>query len=55
VWSATYAHLPESTHPNLSSTARLLARRMNDSAYPDALRLLLRAAEAELATASTAP
>lgn len=49
MWSATYAHLPEATHPNLSSTAPLLARRMNDSAYPDALRLVLRAAEAELA------
>jgi len=48
VWAATYAHLPAETHPGLSATAALLARRMNDSAYPDALRLLLRAAEAEL-------
>jgi AcrR family transcriptional regulator len=48
MWAATYAHLPESTHPNLSATAPLLARRMNDSAYPDALRLILNAAAAEL-------
>ena len=49
MWSATYAHLPEATHPHLSATAPLLARRMNDSAYPAALTLLLDAAAAELA------
>ena len=49
MWRATYAHLPESTHPNLSATASLLAERMNDSAYPAALRMVLDSAEAELA------
>jgi AcrR family transcriptional regulator len=48
MWAATYARLPESTHPSLSATAPLLARRMNDSAYPDALRLVLNAAALEL-------
>lgn len=48
MWEATYAHLPASTHPSLSATAPLLARRMNESAYADALRLVLHAAAAEL-------
>ena len=49
MWRATYAHLAASTHPNLSATAPLLAERMNDSAYPAALRMVLDSAEAELA------
>jgi hypothetical protein len=48
MWAATYAHLPAATHPNLSATAPLLARRMNDSAYPAALAMVLDAAAAEL-------
>jgi AcrR family transcriptional regulator len=48
MWRATYAHLPTSTHPNLAATAPLLADRMNDSAYPAALRMVLDSAEAEL-------
>jgi len=49
MWRATYAHLPERTHPNLSATATLLAKRMNDSAYPAALKMVLDTAAAELA------
>lgn len=49
MWAATYAHLPPDTHPHLSATAPLLARRMNDSAYPAALDMLLAAAAAERA------
>lgn len=52
MWRATYAHLPEATYPNLSATAPLLAERMNDSAYPLALEMILDSAEAELAEAS---
>ena len=54
MWRATYAHLPESTHPNLSATANLLAERMNDSAYPAALGMVLDSAAAELAKLSRA-
>jgi AcrR family transcriptional regulator len=49
MWSVTYASLPAATHPNLSATAPLLARRMNESAYPAALSMVLDNAEAELA------
>jgi len=49
MWRATYAHLPERTHPHLSATATLLAKRMNDSAYPAALKMVLDSAAAELA------
>ncbi len=48
VWRATYARLPEVTHPHIAASAELLVERMNRSAYPDALELLLVAAEAEL-------
>lgn len=54
MWRATYAHLDASTHPNLSATAPLLAERMNDSAYPAALRMVLDRAEAELAASRSA-
>ena len=54
MWRATYAHLPESTHPNLSATANLLAERMNDSAYPAALGMVLDSAASELAKLSRA-
>ncbi|WP_042425984.1 TetR/AcrR family transcriptional regulator [Streptacidiphilus anmyonensis] len=47
VWQATYARLPAETHPNIAATARLLSARMNASAYPAALDLLLAAAAAE--------
>jgi AcrR family transcriptional regulator len=49
VWAATYARLPERTHPHIAATAPLLVARMNRSAYPAALDLLLTAAAAELA------
>jgi AcrR family transcriptional regulator len=48
VWAATYARLPERTHPHIAATAPLLVARMNRSAYPAALDLLLTAAAAEL-------
>jgi AcrR family transcriptional regulator len=51
IWHATYSHLPEATYPNLSATAPLLAERMNDSAYPLALEMILDSAEAELTDA----
>ncbi|QMU77485.1 TetR/AcrR family transcriptional regulator [Streptacidiphilus sp. PB12-B1b] len=49
VWKATYARLPELTHPHIASTAALLVERMNLSAYPAALDMVLAAAAAELA------
>ena len=48
-WQATYARLPLRTHPHIAAAAPLLVARMNDSAYPAALDLLLAGAEAELA------
>ncbi|MDH6117319.1 TetR/AcrR family transcriptional regulator [Kitasatospora sp. GAS204B] len=48
VWQATYARLPEQTHPHIAATADLLAERMNESAYPAALDLLLASAASEL-------
>ncbi|MEZ0089293.1 TetR/AcrR family transcriptional regulator [Streptacidiphilus sp. EB129] len=50
MWQATYATLPQQTHPHISATAGLLMARMNSSAYPAALDLLLSAAAAELST-----
>ncbi|MBR7835417.1 TetR/AcrR family transcriptional regulator C-terminal domain-containing protein [Actinospica durhamensis] len=49
IWRSTYAQLPSSTHPHLAATAPLLAERMNDSAYPAALRMVLESAAARLA------
>jgi AcrR family transcriptional regulator len=49
VWRATYARLPAGTHPNIAATAGLLVARMNDSAYPAALEMLLDSAAAKLA------
>ncbi|WP_455353916.1 TetR/AcrR family transcriptional regulator [Streptomyces sp. SYSU K217416] len=49
VWRATYARLPARTHPNIAATAPLLVARMNQSAYPHALAMLLDSAEATLA------
>ncbi|MFD3531653.1 TetR/AcrR family transcriptional regulator [Streptomyces sp. NPDC058664] len=48
VWHATYAQLPPSTHPNIAATAPLLVARMNKSAYPTALDMLLDSAEAAI-------
>ncbi|MER5887531.1 TetR/AcrR family transcriptional regulator [Streptomyces sp. NPDC001941] len=45
VWRATYARLPADTHPHIAATAPLLVARMNDSAYPTALGMLLESAE----------
>ncbi|MFF2846167.1 TetR/AcrR family transcriptional regulator [Streptomyces sp. NPDC058001] len=50
VWQATYARLPATTHPHIAATAPLLVARMNDSAYPTALEMLLDSAGARLAT-----
>ncbi|MFE2009910.1 TetR/AcrR family transcriptional regulator [Streptomyces sp. NPDC059491] len=49
MWTSTYAHLPPDTHPHITATARLLAERMNHSAYPAVLDTLLSGAEARLA------
>ncbi|NBM15329.1 TetR/AcrR family transcriptional regulator [Streptomyces sp. GC420] len=49
VWGATYARLPAETHPHIAATAPLLVARMNDSAYPTALEMLLDSAAARLA------
>jgi AcrR family transcriptional regulator len=48
VWRETYARLPAATHPNIAATAPLLVARMNDSAYPTALDMLLSSAAAQL-------
>ncbi|QGV82321.1 TetR/AcrR family transcriptional regulator [Streptomyces ficellus] len=48
VWRATYARLSPDTHPNIAATAPLLVARMNHSAYPTALDMLLDSAEAAL-------
>ncbi|TDC84730.1 TetR/AcrR family transcriptional regulator [Nonomuraea deserti] len=48
VWHDTYARLPAATHPNIAATAPLLVARMNDSAYPTALDMLLSSASAQL-------
>ncbi|MFC5824273.1 TetR/AcrR family transcriptional regulator [Nonomuraea insulae] len=48
VWRDTYAHLPARTHPNIAATAPLLVARMNSSAYPTALDMLLSSAAAQL-------
>ncbi|GAA4611827.1 TetR/AcrR family transcriptional regulator [Actinoallomurus liliacearum] len=50
IWHATYARLPERTHPNITAVADLLAARMNSSAYPVALDMVLASAAAELAS-----
>jgi AcrR family transcriptional regulator len=49
IWHETYARLPARTHPNIAATAGLLVERMNLSAYPDALDMMLDSAAAELA------
>ena len=53
MWERTYEHLPASTHPNLAATATLLADRMNDSAYPAALEMVLESAANELKVLNT--
>ncbi|MBT2392014.1 TetR family transcriptional regulator [Streptomyces sp. ISL-1] len=51
VWQATYARLPAATHPHIAATAHLLVARMNESAYPTALEMLLDSASAQLSKA----
>jgi AcrR family transcriptional regulator len=53
MWEATYEHLSARTHPSLAATATLLADRMNDSAYPAALTMVLDSAAAELRVLNT--
>ncbi|GHG14440.1 TetR/AcrR family transcriptional regulator [Streptomyces hydrogenans] len=48
VWQATYARLPAGTHPHIAATAPRLVARMNTSAYPTALEMLLDSAAAAL-------
>lgn len=48
VWQATYARLPAETHPHIAATAGLLVARMNNSAYPAALDMLLDSAARRL-------
>ncbi|MFF4872894.1 TetR/AcrR family transcriptional regulator [Streptomyces sp. NPDC090109] len=48
VWRATYARLSPDTHPHIAATAPLLVARMNHSAYPTALEMLLDSAAATL-------
>ncbi|MEV4800818.1 TetR/AcrR family transcriptional regulator [Nonomuraea sp. NPDC049421] len=54
VWRDTYARLPAATHPHIAATAPLLVARMNDSAYPTALDMLLSSAEDQLTRSSGA-
>lgn len=51
VWRATYARLPAATHPHIAATAHLLVARMNHSAYPTALEMLLDSASSRLGEA----
>ncbi|MGW1537794.1 TetR/AcrR family transcriptional regulator [Streptomyces aureus] len=51
MWRSTYAELPADTHPHIAATARLLAGRMNHSAYPVVLDTLLNSAAEQLAWA----
>jgi AcrR family transcriptional regulator len=53
IWEVTYEHVSARTHPNLAATATLLADRMNDSAYPAALTMVLDSAAAELRVLNT--
>lgn len=48
VWQASYARLDADGHPHIAATAHLLTADMPRSGYPDALDLLLEAAEARL-------
>ncbi|MDH6133363.1 AcrR family transcriptional regulator [Kitasatospora sp. MAA4] len=48
-WESTYAMLPAESHPHISATADLLIARMKESAYPDALEMLLDSAASQLA------
>jgi AcrR family transcriptional regulator len=48
MWRSTYARLPSTTHPRIAEAAPLLAARMVDSAYPEALEMLLDSAAARL-------
>ncbi|MET8825536.1 TetR/AcrR family transcriptional regulator [Streptomyces sp. NPDC004610] len=47
-WESTYARLPADTYPHIAATAPLLAARMNHSAYPVALDMLLASADGRL-------
>ncbi|MFD9722213.1 TetR/AcrR family transcriptional regulator [Streptomyces sp. NPDC059072] len=47
-WESTYARLPVDEYPHINATRRLLAARMNHSAYPVALDMLLASAETRL-------
>ncbi|MEV7508716.1 TetR/AcrR family transcriptional regulator [Streptomyces sp. NPDC091201] len=54
-WESTYARLPADEYPHIAATARLLAARMNHSAYPLALDMLLDSAAARLRAVRTTP
>ncbi|GEB55866.1 TetR/AcrR family transcriptional regulator [Streptomyces gardneri] len=51
-WESTYARLSAASHPNIAATAGLLAARMNHSAYPTALDMLLDSAAGQLGRAT---
>jgi AcrR family transcriptional regulator len=55
MWAATYARLPRRTHPSIAATAPHLVARMNESAYPDALDMVLASAQQLLNEAPEAP
>ncbi|MFI6416987.1 TetR/AcrR family transcriptional regulator [Streptomyces sp. NPDC050842] len=48
MWESAYARLSAASHPHIAATADLLAARMNHSAYPAALDMLLDSAEIQL-------
>ncbi|WP_329211322.1 TetR/AcrR family transcriptional regulator C-terminal domain-containing protein [Streptomyces sp. NBC_00683] len=48
MWDSTYAELSADTHPHIAATARLLAGRMTQSAYPVVLETLLNSAAGQL-------
>ncbi|WP_431676804.1 TetR/AcrR family transcriptional regulator [Kitasatospora sp. KL5] len=53
MWESTYARLSPETHPHIAATAGLLAARMNNSAYPAALDMLLDSAARQLPQPAT--
>ncbi|GAA3379365.1 hypothetical protein GCM10020367_62590 [Streptomyces sannanensis] len=55
MWETAYARLPATSHPHIAATAGLMAARMNHSAYPAALDMLLDSAATQLARPAQKP
>lgn len=55
MWESAYTQLPATSHPHIAATAGLLAARMNHSAYPAALDMLLDSAATQLTRVARKP